>query len=151
MPLPAAKKQVFSFAARRAEQKPPAFATDATLSVAKVETTNRGGRVKINGVKKNVPSEKKSAVRLDFPQADAVRATRPFAYEATFTSEDGKTVVKRVLAANVFSPDGDYWSAKGEFLTVCLDQLPPAPFRIEVCAISSLDVKSAPLTATFRK
>ena len=150
MPLPAAKKQVFSFAARRAKQRPPAFAAGATLSVAKVEVANRGGRAKINGVKKDVPSEKKSAVRLDFPQADAVRATRPFAYEATFTSEDGKTVVKRVLAANVFSPDGDYWSAKGESLTVCLDQLPPAPFRIEVCAISSLEAKSRPLTGRFK-
>ena len=150
MPLPAAKNQVFSFAARRAKQKPPAFAAGAKLTVTKVETTNRGGRVKINGEKKNIPPEKKASVRLDFPQADGARATRPFEYEATFASGGGKPVVKRMLATNVFMPDDEYWTGKGEIMTVCLDQLPSAPFKVEVRAISSLDAKSPPLTGLFR-
>ena len=150
MPLPAAKNQVFSFAARRAKQKPPAFAAGAKLTVTKVETTNRGGRVKINGEKKNIPPEKKASVRLDFPQADAARDTRPFEYEATFASEGDKPVVKRMLATNVFKPDDEYWTGKGEIMTVCLDQLPSAPFKVEVRAISSLDAKSPPLTGLFR-
>ena len=81
--------------------------------------------------------------------ADAVRATRPFSYEVTFVPASGKAVVKRMLAANVYKPDGDYWSAKGETMTVCLDQLPSAPFKIEVRAVSSLESRSAPLEAAF--
>ena len=79
-----------------------------------------------------------------------MRTTRPFSYEATFTSGNGKSVVKRMLATNVFMPDDGYWTSTGETMTVCLDQLPPVPFKIEVRAVSSLDVKSAPLTATFK-
>ena len=150
MPLPAAKNQAFSFATRRAKQKPPSFAAGAKLTVAKVETANRGGRVKINGVKKDIPAEKKPSLRLEFPSADAVRDTRPFAYEATFTPEGGKAVVKRMLATNIFKPDDEYWSVKGETMTICLDQLPPAPFKIAVCAVSSLDVRSQPLLGLFR-
>ena len=149
VPLPVAKSQPFAFEPRRAKEKPPAFADGAKLAVTKVEATNRGGKAKVDGVKKTVPSEKKAAVRLDFPQADAVRTTRPFSYEVAFVPASGKTVVKRMLAANVYKPDDDYWSAKGETMTVCLDQLPPAPFKIEVRAISSLERKSAPLAAAF--
>ena len=151
MPLPFAtyKPKPFAFETRRAKETPPAFAEGARLTVSKVEATNRGGRAKIDGVKKNIPQEKKPAVKLDFPQAVAVRATRPFSYEATFTSEDGKATIKRIVATNVFKPDDEYWSDKCESMTVCLDQLPPAPFKVEVRAVSSLDQKSAPLTAMF--
>lgn len=149
VPLPVAKSQPFAFEPRRVKEKSPEFAAGAKLAVTKVEATNRGGKAKVDGVKKIVPSENKSAVRLDFPQADAVRTTRPFSYEVTFVPASGKAVVKRMLAANVYKPDGDYWSAKGETMTVCLDQLPPAPFKIEVRAISSLERKSAPLAAAF--
>ena len=149
MPLPAAKKQPFAFDVRRAKETPPAFAAAAKLTVAKVEATNRGGRVKINGEKKNIPQEKKASLSLDFPPADAVCATRPFSYEATFTPKVGDPSVKRILATNVFKPDDEYWTTKGESMTICLDQLPPAPFKVEVRAVSSLGVKGEPLTAAF--
>ena len=149
MPLPAKKSKPFSLEARLAKQKPPAFTATAAITVSKVEVTNRGGRAKVNGVKMDIPQKKKPAVKLDFPLADAVRSTRPFSYEATFTPESGKAVVKRLIAANLYKPDDDYWMAKGETMTVCLDQLPPTPFKVEVRAVSSLGAKSAPLSAVF--
>ena len=149
MPLPAAKSKVFSFEARRAKEKPPAFAAGAALSVARVEATNRGGKAKVNGVKKIVPQEKKPAVRIQFPQADAVRATRPFFYEATFSSQGGASVVKRMVATNLFKPDDEYWTGKGETMTVCLDQLPTAPLKIELAAVSALGNRSRPLVAAL--
>jgi hypothetical protein len=159
MPLPierarcpqrAACESPFSFAARLAKEKPPAFPAGAALVVSKTEATNRGGRAKIDGVKKDIPQEKKVAVRLDFPRADAMRSTRTFFYEATFTPESGKAVVKRMLAPGVFKPDDEFWSAKDALsMTVCLDQLPPEPFKVEVRAISALGSRSAPLAATI--
>ncbi|MBR2837326.1 MAG: metallophosphoesterase [Kiritimatiellae bacterium] len=149
VPLPARKAQPFAFDVRRAKEKAPAFAAGATLAVSKTEATNRGGRAKINGVKKNVPQEKKASVRLDFPQADAVRSTRTFFYEATFAADGGKTAVKRILATNVFKPDDAYWTSNGESMTVCLDQLPPAPFKVEVRAVSALGSRSDPLCGSF--
>ena len=82
--------------------------------------------------------------------ASAVRATRPFLYEAKFMPQSGTAAVKQMFATGVFKPDDGFWTGKGETMTVCLDQLPPAPFRIEVCAISSLEAKSRPLTGRFK-
>ena len=149
MPLPAAKSKVFSFETRRAKEKPPAFPAGAKLAVARVEATNRGGKAKVNGVKKVVPQEKKPAVLLQFPQTDAVRATRPFFYEATFASKGGEPVVKRMVATNLFKPDDEYWTGKGETMTVCLDQLPTAPLKIELAAVSALGNRSRPLVAAL--
>ena len=67
-----------------------------------------------------------------------------YRFNAVAMDQPGRYIYLRDLA------DGDYWSATGESLTVCLDQLPPAPFRIEVCAISSLEAKSRPLTGRFK-
>ena len=145
MPLPAAKSKVFAFETRRAKERPPAFAAGATLAVAKVEARNRGGKAKVNGVKKVVPQETKAAVRIGFPEADAMRATRPFLYEAKFTTQSGTAAVKQMFATGVFKPDDGFWTGKGETMTVCLDQLPPAPFKIEVTAVSALGNRSRPL------
>lgn len=145
MPLPAAKSKVFAFEPRRAKERPPAFAAGATLAVAKVEVKNRGGKAKVNGVKKVVPQEKKAAVRIGFPEADAMRATRPFLYEAKFTPQSGTAAVKQMFATGVFKPDDGFWTGKGETMTVCLDQLPPVPFKIEVTAVSALGNRSRPL------
>lgn len=98
-----------------------------------------------NGVKKVVPQEKKAAVRIGFPEADAMRATRPFLYEAKFTPQSGTAAVKQMFATGVFKPDDGFWTGKGETMTVCLDQLPPAPFKIEVTAVSALGNRSRPL------
>ena len=149
MPLPAAKSKTFSFETRRANEKPPAFAAGATLTAAKVEASNRGGKAKVNGIKKIVPQEKKFAIRLEFPQANAVRATRPFFYEAAFASQGGESIVKRIVATNVFKPDDEYWNGKGETMAVCLDQLPPAPLKIELTAVSALGNRSRPLSTVF--
>ena len=145
MPLPAAKSKPFSFAGRLASQKPPAFKAGATLSVAKVKATIRGGKAKVDGKKLMVASEAKDAVELTFPQASAVRETRPFVYEATFAPSAGEQAVKRIFAKGVVNPDGDYWTGKPEKIVVALDRLPAAPLKIEVRAISTVGAKSAPL------
>lgn len=150
VPLPVAKNKPFSFAARRNRQSPPAFAADATLAVSKVSARNRGGKARENGVKKIVPKEAKDALKLVFPQASANRGTRPFSYEATFTSETGKTVVRRILASRICLPEDDYWTSDPESITVRLDRLPPLPLRIEVRAVSALGRKSRPLVATYK-
>ena len=150
MPLPAAKSPVFSFAARRTKQKPPAFAAGAALAVKKVLATNRGGKAKVKGVKLTVPCEAKETISLSFPQASAVHQTHPFLYEATFAPEKGEAAVRRVLSSRICLPEDDYWAAGSETISVRLDQLPPPPFKVAVRAVSALGVKSAPLTATFK-
>ena len=153
MPITAAKGKPFTFEGRKAKQTPPAFAADAEFVVKKVSATNRGGRVKIKGVKKMVPQEPKDSVCMTFPRANAARTTRPFIYELTFSSlENAKgETVRRMLATNPFQSDDGYWrDTKTETCTICLDQLPPVPFRVGVRAVSSLGVKSTPLTAVFR-
>ena len=149
MPLPAAKSRPFSFADRRAKQKPPAFPAGAALCAAKVQATKRGGKAKVNGVKTMVPRETKDAVRLTFPQASAVRESRPFHYEATFTPKHGEAAVRRVLAKRICMPEGDYWADEPEEITVSLDRLPAAPLKIELCAVSAFGTKSRPLTTVF--
>ena len=150
MPLPAVKAQPFSFAARKAKQPAPAFPVGATLSVEKTLAANRGGKAKVTGKKLDVPSEKKDAIRLVFPQADAVQDIRPFHYEATFTPESGKASVRRVLAHRICLPETEYWTAEPETMLVRLDRLPPAPFKIEVRAVSAVGNKSKPLVAKFQ-
>ena len=150
MPLPTAKSRPFAFETRRAKQRPPAFVAGAALTVTKTMAACRGGKAKVKGVKMVVPHEKKAAISISFPPADAVRATRPFIYELTFVSGEGKRTARQMLAANPFASDDTYWTAaKTETCTVCLDQLPPAPFKVEVRAVSSLGVKGEPLTAAF--
>ena len=149
MPLPAVKSKVFAFETRRAKERPPAFAAGAALAVAKVEAKNRGGKAKVNGEKKVVPQEKKAAVRISFPEADATRATRPFLYEAKFTPQSGNAAVKQMFATGVFKPDDEFWTGKGETMTVCLDQLPPAPLKIELTAVSALGNRSRSLVGSL--
>ena len=150
MPLPAAKSRPFSFAGRRALQKPPAFPAGAKLVAAKTSGTRRGGKAKVNGVKTMVPREAGDALRLEFPQASAVRASRPFLYEAKFVPKQGEAAVRRVLAKRICLPEDDYWANDQETMTVSLDRLPAAPFKVELRAVSALGAKSSPLTATFK-
>lgn len=152
MPLPAAKSQPFSFKARRAKEKAPAFPSGAAIAVAETAAKIRGGTNRVNGKKMTVPQESKPTLSLSFPKADAVRETRAFIYEFSFIPADGKTVLRHTLATDPFQPDDEYRAdnARNETFAISLDQLPAAPFKIEVRAVSSLGTKSTPLATTFQ-
>ena len=151
MPLPAAKSQPLSFGARLKRQTPPAFAPGASLKVEKAKAKYRGGKAKVDGKNLMVAAEEKDAVRLTFPKAAAVKAKRPFTYEATFVPQSGAPQTRRIFADKLFEPEGDYWADPAdETMSVALERLPPAPFRVEVRAVSNLGAKSAPLVAEFK-
>ena len=151
MPLPSVEPKPFAFACRAAKEKDPEFDASAKISIAKVRAKTRGGTLKdkkTKETKKFAPVEK-DAITLSFPQATAMRTVRPIEYELTFKPSVGETMVRHVLA-NGFNQHADHARTKDiQTCTVALDQLPPAPFRIEVRAVSSLGRKSAPIVGEF--
>ena len=89
-------------------------------------------------------------VEDSFPQATAVRSVRPIEYELKFTPDSGDAVVRHVLANGFNHSVADARTEARQTCTFAVDQLPPAPFKIEVRAVSSLGRKSVALAGRFK-
>ena len=150
MPLPSVEPKPFTFTGRASVEKDPEFDAHAALSVSKVRGKNRGGKPQHPKNAKAVPSVEKDAIRLEFPQAIAMRSTRPAEYELTFKPSQGEPLVRHVLANGFNQSVEDPRTKERQVCTIALDQLPAAPFDIEVRALSSLGRKSAPLVGKFK-
>ena len=74
---------------------------------------------------------------------DAVRFAMPF-------EAQGEPLVRHVLANGFNQSVEDPRTKERQVCTIALDQLPAAPFDIEVRALSSLGRKSAPLVGKFK-
>ena len=147
MPLPSVEPKPFTFAGRAAKERDPEFAAAATLEMLPGQAKTRGGKMK--GLAGSVPATKKDVLTFAFPQATAVRTVRPIEYELRFLPDAGEPLVRHVLASGFNQPADDPRAAERQTCTIARDELPAAPFRVEVRAISSLGRKSAPLTARF--
>ena len=92
LPLPAAEKKPFAFAARKATRVAPAFAADAKVTV-KAGKDGKGNET----------------VEVSFPPAETVKGCRVFEYEVTATLvEDGVDLVqaqRRVLDPDYYLPE----------------------------------------------
>ena len=151
MPLPSVEPKPFTFKGRSAASKAPEFADGDRIEVSKVRAKTRGGTLYGATPPKKVVSETKDAVSLVFPQATAVRGVRPIEYELAFRPSAGATVVRHVLANGFNQPAEDARASERQTCTIALDQLPPAPFAVEVRAVSSLGRKGAPLVGEFKE
>ena len=152
MPLPVAEPKPFTFAGRAAMAKDPEFHAQAELVVSKTRAKTRGGTVKNKkpGKTQKFDPVEKDAITLSFPQATAVRSVRPMEYEMRFMPTSGETVVRHVIA-NGFNQSAEHERAEQrQSCTIALDQLPPAPFKIEVRGVSSLGRKSVPIVGEFK-
>lgn len=149
VPLPSVEPRPFAFAGRAAACKDPGFDGSASLSVAKIRAKNRGGSIKNGKSRITVASVEKDAIKLEFPQATAVRGERPIEYELTFKPSAGEPTVRHVLANGFNQPSTDPRASERQTCTIALDRLPAAPFDVEVRAVSSLGRKSAALAGRF--
>ena len=150
MPLPSVEPKPFTFAARAAVEKAPEFGADAKLSISKTHAKTRGGVPKRDKKAQKKRSEMTDALELAFPQATALRTTRPIEYELTFTPDTGEALVRHVLASGFNQSADDPRAVERQTCTLALSQLPAAPFKIEVRAVSSLGRKSAPIVGVFK-
>ena len=150
MPLPSVEPKPFTFAGRAAAEKDPEFCAGAALSIGKTRAKTRGGTTKKGKEVQKIASTEKDAITLSFPPATAVRSVRPMEYELKFTPDSGETVVRHVLASGFNHSVADARTEARQTCTLALSQLPAAPFKVEVRAVSSLGRKSAPLVADFK-
>jgi len=150
MPLPSVEPKPFTFAGRATGEKDPEFCSSAVLSIDKIRAKTRGGNLRKSGKPQKVASVEKDAIKLSFPQATAVRSVRPIEYEVKFAPASGETIVRHVLACGFNQAVEDARTKERQTCTVALDQVPPAPFKVEVRAVSSLGRKSAPIVAEFK-
>ncbi len=150
MPLPSVEPKPFTFAGRASVEKDPGFCSSAVLSIDKIRAKTRGGILRKGGKQQKLAPEEKDAIKLSFPQATAVRSVRPIEYELKFTPASGEAMVRHVLAFGFNQAAEDARAKERQTCTVALDQLPPAPFKVEVRAVSSLGRKSIPLAGEFK-
>lgn len=146
LPLPAAESKPFAHTARAAKAKAPGFAPDAALTVKKIRGKNRGSRAK-DGV--NVPKVEKDVFKVSWPAALAVAGARPYAYEVTVETKDGKKNVHYVTASG-FNMATEHKKAQARTVcTLACDRLPEGEFRFCVAPLDSFNTKGAALTSAW--
>ena len=137
MPLPAAESKPFAYAERAKSAMAPEFAAGAVVKVAKAKGKTRKTR-------KNPPVEK-DTYALSFPAALSTAKTRVYEYELVFTGGDGKKEVRRIVAPGFHLPLSEK-RVNGEVkCSFIAESLPEAPFKVEVCALSSWHKRSRPI------
>ena len=140
MPLPSAEPKPFAFAPRAAREVVPEFSANAKVTVASVRVKPRGGK-----------GSAKDAYAFTFQQVRDPRAARAMEYELTFTGADGKATARHMLADGFNMPFGDERTLTPRLTcTIAKDQLPAAPFKVAVRAVTSLGRKSAPIEGEIK-
>lgn len=136
MPLPAAESKPFAYATRAKSSLVPEFASGSSVTVTKGECHRRTDYRKTKG--------KKAVYNLRFPAAISTDKTRAYEYEITFVGkESGKRVLRRLVAPGFHLPVDHKRALDDVTCSFLAETLPPAPFTVEVRALSSF-MKAGP-------
>jgi hypothetical protein len=128
MPLPASEPRPFAYAERAKSFAAPDFAPGAAVKIRKTRGKTRADR--------KTPSVEKDTYTLTFPAARSTAKRRVYEYELTFTGDDGKSAVRRLLAPGFHLPFADKRVLADVKCSFVAESLPAAPFKVEVRALS---------------